>query len=219
MSPDRPAPADDVDEVDPTAGDDEVAEEPTADPEPARRPGFILAVSLAVVFALAAAALGLVLASRDDGDPRIDEVRASAGEFGAALVTYDFREPEVHRDRVLELATGSFRTEYEEAFDRGLSEIITEVEAVSQGFVDEVYVSALDEERAQAIVVVDIEHEGAGGPRSLLDVYFLLALVEVDGSWKVDQVTDLNFDTSGAGGASDPGTGPIAPESTTTSVP
>jgi Mce-associated membrane protein len=185
----------------------------------ARRAGLVLAVTLAVVGAVVAAALGLVLAARDTGDPRSDAVRSAAGTFGAALVTYDYREPDVHRDRVLELATGSFRSEYEDAFDQGLAEIITEVEAVSEGFVDDVYVSAIDEERAEAIVVVDIEHQGSGGARSLADVYFLLALVEVDGTWKVDQVTDLNFDAAGGdAGSTDPAS-PGAPDPTTTSVP
>jgi Mce-associated membrane protein len=202
----------------PAASDDPAAAEPTTEPS-GRRAGFVLAVTLAVVGAVVAAAPGLVLAARDSGDPRTDDVRRAAGTFGAALVTYDHRAPEVHRDRVLELATGSFRSEYEDAFDQGLAEIITEVEAVSEGFVDDVYVSAIDEERAEAIVVVDIEHQGTGGARSLTDVYFLLALVEVDGRWKVDQVTDLNFDAA-AGGTASPGPAdPGAPDPTTTSVP
>lgn len=198
------------------------AEPVDAVPTPAepKRAGFVLAVTLAVLFAILAAGLGLLLAGREGGDGRVDDVRSAAGEFGAALVTYDHREPEVHRDQVLALATGSFRTEYEDAFDRGLGDIISEVEAISEGFVDDVYVSDLDEERAEAIVVVDIEHDGAGGPRSLFDVYFLLALVEVDGQWKVDQVTDLNFDAGGAAAASpaDP-EGDAAPQTSTTSVP
>lgn len=202
------------------ATDDDSAAEPTEDGRAGGRPpAFVLAVSLAVVFALVAVGLALLLAGRSIGDPRTDSVRRAAGEFGAALVTYDYREPEVHRDQVLELATGSFRSEYEEAFDRGLAEIITEVEAIAEGFVDDVYVSDLDDERAQAIVVVDIEHQGVSGARSLRDVYFLLALVEVDGAWKVDQVTDLNFDAGGGGAAPTVPGAPSAPESTTTSVP
>lgn len=207
----------------PTDDPSEEATDPAAPASPEAQPkraGFILAVSMAVVFAVAAAGLALLLATRASGDPRVDDVRKVAADFGAALVTYDHRQPEVHRDRVLALATGSFRSEYEDAFDRGLSDLISEVEAVSQGFVDDVYVSALDEERAQAIVVVDIEHDGAGGPRSLFDVYFLLALVEVGGQWKVDQVTDLNFD-QGAGTSAAPQApaGGATSESTPTSVP
>lgn len=170
-----------------------------------RSPALVLAISLAVLFAIAAAVLGVLAVGPADGDARLDEVRASAGRFGEALVTYDFRDPEAHRKAVLALSTGSFRQEYEDAFDQGLSQIITEVEATSTGVVKDIYVSELGQEDAQAIVVVDIEHTGTGGPRTLYDVYFRLTFVEVDGAWKVDQVTDLNFDT--------------APASPTTSVP
>ncbi|MGK2948148.1 MAG: hypothetical protein ACSLFP_06215 [Acidimicrobiales bacterium] len=211
------SPTDDLAEgaAEPAGPDDDAAA-----PEEPKRAGFVLAVSMAVLFAVVAAGLALLLAGREGADARVDDVREAAGEFGAALVTYDHRQPEVHRDQVLALATGSFRTEYEDAFDRGLGDIISEVEAISEGFVDDVYVSDLDEERAEAIVVVDIEHDGAGGPRSLFDVYFLLALVEVDEQWKVDQVTDLNFDAGGGPAASPQAPeGDAAPQSSTTSIP
>lgn len=188
---------------------------------PARRsPALVLAVTLAVVFAVAAAVLGVLAAGRGGGDERLEEVRQSAGRFGEALVTYDYRDPDAHRSAVLALSTGSFRQEYEDAFDQGLAQIITEVEATSEGFVKDIYVSELDEERAQAIVVVDIEHSGAGGPQTLYDVYFRLTFVAVDGTWKVDQVTDLNFD-SGAAPTDPTGTttSTTAPPSATTSIP
>ena len=46
-------------------------------------------------------------------------------QFGEALVTYDYRDPEAHRDAVLGLATGSFREEYQDAFDQGLGDLMT----------------------------------------------------------------------------------------------
>lgn len=185
-----------------------------SDEEPGRRSAaLILAVTLAVVFGLAAAVLGVVAVAQDETDPRLEDVRRTAGRFGETLVTYDYRDPDAHRSAVLALSTGSFRDEYEDAFDGGLAEVITEAEATSTGFVKDIYVSELDEERAQAIVVVDIDHTGAGGPRTLHDVYFRLTFVEVDGTWKVDQVTDLNFDAGTAP------TSTTVPTSSTTSVP
>lgn len=180
---------------------------------PRVRPALVLAVTAAVLFGAAAIVLALLLAS--DGDDDSDDLRATAGRFGAALVTYDYHDPEAHRDAVLGYATGSFRQEYEDAFDQGLGQVITEVQAVSTGYVKDVYLSAIDEERAQAIVVVDIEHEGASGPNTLYDVYFRLTMVRVDGAWKVDQVTDLNFD---AASGPLPGEDPAAGASTTTST-
>lgn len=209
---------------DPPAGDppagDPPGEDPPADsasdappPEPARR-ALVVAVSLAVVFAVAAAVLAVLLA-RGSEDDEAEALRTTAGRFGEALVTYDYHDPEAHRDEVLGFATGSFREEYEDAFDQGLGKIITEVEAVSTGFVKDVYLSEVDDDQAQAIVVVDIEHEGTGGANTLYDVYFRLTLVKVDGSWKVDQVTDLNFD----GGGSSAGAGATTTTSTPTPVP
>ena len=193
--------------------DDDSPAGPTGEATPDRRPtALVLAVTLAVVLAVLAGVLAVLLAN-EGGDAEVDDLRETAGRFGEALVTYDYRDPEAHRDAVLGLATGSFREEYQDAFDQGLGEVITQVEAVSIGHVKDIYLSAIDAEQAQAIVVVDIEHEGTGGRNDLYDVYFRLTMVEVGGEWKVDQVTDLNFDAGGGEGT----TAPTA--STATSVP
>jgi hypothetical protein len=181
--------------------------------EPRRSPALVLVTSLAVALAVAVAVLAVLLAGDDDGSDRIDEVRRAAGTFGEALVTYDYHEPDAHRDAVLALSTGSFREEYQDAFEQGLAEVITEVEAVSTGVAEDVYVSQLGEADAQAIVVLDVEVTGVSGPRRQEDLYIRLTFVEVKGEWKVDQVTDLNFDP---GSATTTPSG--APESTTTSI-
>ena len=167
--------------------------------QPRRGPrsrALVLAVAVALVLAGVATVLGVLLV-RAGGDD-LDELRTAAGEFGEALVTYDHEDPDAHRDAVLDRATGSFAGEYEEAFDRGLGELITDLEATSQGFVKDVYVTEVDRGQALAIVVMDIENDGSGGPRTLFDVYVRLTMIEVDGTWLVDDVTDLSFG-SGAG--------------------
>jgi hypothetical protein len=218
------------DAADPEAEQDAPTDDPATAPDPdpdqdqddhgptRRRPTvLVLAISLAVLFAIAAGVLAVLLAG-DDSSGGTDELRTAAGRFGEALVTYDYHDPAAHRDAVLGFATGSFRDEYQAAFDQGLSKIITEVKAVSTGYVKDVYLSAVDEERAQAIVVVDIEHQGTSGPSTLYDVYFRLTLVHVGGEWKVDQVTDLNFDSGGSPTSSGAAT-PDATTSTSTSIP
>jgi hypothetical protein len=181
--------------------------------DPKRSPALVLAISLAVIFGLAAAVLGLV-AVREDNDEAgsVTSLRKAAGEVGVALLTYDFHDPDDHKQRVLALATGSFRGEYESAFDQGLGDLITKVQATSAGFVKDVYVSQIDQERGEAIVRADVTRDGAGGKRTLYDIYLLLTFVDVDGTWKVDQVTDLNFATEGA-------TDPSAASTTSTSAP
>jgi hypothetical protein len=198
------------DESDASEPEPEVADRP-------RSPAFILVTSLAVALAVAVAVL-LVLVAGDDGESdRLQEVREAAGEFGEALLTYDYHEPDAHRDAVLALSTGSFAEEYEDAFDEGLAKVITEVKAVSKGTAKDIYVSELGEADAQAIVVLDAEVDGVAGPRTQRDLYVRLTFVQVDGEWKVDQVTDLNLDV-GAGPGASTSTTEGAPESTTTSI-
>jgi hypothetical protein len=158
-----------------------------------RSTGLLLA--LAVLFAGVATGLGLVLVTRDDDSP-VEDVRAAAGRFGEVFNTYDYQDLDAHRDGTLDLATGSFRSEYGDAFDQGLRDVIEATKARQQAFVRDVYVSTVDEERAQAIVTIDLTHSGVTGSRTLRDVYQLYTFVEAGGRWKVDQVTDLNFDTA-----------------------
>lgn len=176
--------------------------EATADPDgpttAERGTGFVLAVSLAVVFAIAAAVLGVVTVAGGDDGGELGSLRRAAGTAAEAFFTYDYEDPAAHKERMLDLSTGSFRTEYERAFDQGLGDLITRVKATSEGFVKDVYLSEVDEERAQAVVVSDVTRNGTGGPRTIYDVYVLLSFVRVDGEWRVDNLTDLNFDEVGA---------------------
>lgn len=194
----------------------DAAPEPTAPdesgPSPARRrsPGLLAAVAAAVVLGLAAAVLAVLLAQEEDPS---EEVRERAGEFGEVLVTYDHEDPEAHRAAVVERSTASFASEYEAAFEQGLGQLIVDLEASSQGFVKDVYVTAVDRGQALAIVVLDVESDGTAGPRRLFDVYVRLTMIEVDGSWLVDDVTDLSF-----GGGPGAGGGVTSDTSTSTST-
>lgn len=181
-----------------TDQDDELAGDGRGAPDRGTGPGLVVAVSLAVLFGLVAVVLGVLLASSDGDADGFDDLRSAAGRFGEALVTYDFHDPEAHRDAVLELATGSFREDYEDAFDQGLGQIITQVQAVSTGSVNDVFLSSVDDDQAQAVVSLDIEVSGTSGERTLTDQYVLLTLVHLDAGWRVDQVTDLSFPDAGA---------------------
>jgi hypothetical protein len=171
-----------------------------------RSTGLLLA--LTVLLAGVATGLGIVVATQDDGS-KVEDVRAAAGRFAEVFNTYDYQDLDAHRAGVLDLATGSFRQEYDDAFEEVTGPLITRSKASQQAFVRDVYVSTVDEERAQAVVTIDITHTGAAGSRTLRDVYELYTFVEVGGRWKVDQVTDLNFDNA---------TNSALDESTTTST-
>lgn len=177
------------------------------------------ASTLAAVLAVVAIVLVLLLARSDEGD---DELRSAAGSFAEVLVTYDHRDPQQHREAVLAQATGSFAGEYEEAFDQGLGQLIEQLEASSRGFVKDIFTTEVERGQALAIVVLDVETTGTSGPRRLFDVYVRLTMIEVDGDWLVDDVTDLTFGSGpGAGGAGSPAPDVTegAPTSSSTSLP
>jgi Mce-associated membrane protein len=192
----------------------DVAHEPAPADEPGQAPArrrsasLVAAVAAAVVFGLIAAVLAVLLAQEEEPSTK---VRATAGEFGEILVTYDHEDPEAHRAAVVERSTASFASEYEAAFEQGLGQLIVDLEASSQGFLKDVYVTEVDRGQALAIVVLDVESDGTAGPRRLFDVYVRLTMIEVDGEWLVDDVTDLSF-----GGG--PGTGGGVTSDTTTST-
>lgn len=187
-------------------------------PVAARPPAFVLAVSLAVVFGILAVVFAVLAVGGDDGEgSRVSGLRRAAGEMAEAFFTWDHQDLDAHRDRVLVLATGSFRSEYEDQFDASIRNVITQAQSTSQAFVQDVYVSEIDEERAEAVVVVDLEQDGVAGPRTQRDIYVVITFVEVDGDWKVDDVTDP-FPVGGLPNGST-GSGPDSTTSSSAPVP
>jgi Mce-associated membrane protein len=196
----------------PPPPDEPESEAEHAEPSGPRRSGTVLAVVLAVVFFLLSCFLMFVAASLNDQLDDERDVRADvedvAGRFSEALLTYDFNDLDATRDKVLALSTGTFATEYEEAFP-GLAELIAQSQSSASATVKDVFVSRIDGDRATAITVVDAVGNGTGGPRSQPDSYVRLDLVRTAGGWMVDGVTSLNFTSAPA---DDAGT-------TTTTVP
>lgn len=163
---------------------------------PARRRSPLL-IAVVALLGVVAVALGLVAASLQgtlsaERDDRA-EVSRVAGTMAAALLTYDYEDLDSARERVLSLSTGKFRTEYRTAFE-GLRTLLSEAKASSRGTVTDVYIR-LDEAEptAGAIVVVNTVAEGTAGRRATVASYIQLDLVKVDGRWRVDGVTNLNF--------------------------
>jgi len=182
-----------------------------------RQAALILAVSVAVLLAIASVTLAVVAARRDDGQAREDALRRSASAVGTALLSYDYHDPNGNREAVSALSTGSFRTEYEQTFDQGLGQLIQKVKATAVATVKDIYVSKIDRDGGQAIVVADVTTKGPSGTHTLYDQYVLLSFVRSGGKWKVDDVTDLNFAQANAlsGGNTPSG----STTSTTTPIP
>jgi hypothetical protein len=182
----------------------------------------ILPVALAVIFGLLAVVMFIVAGQlknqRDEareaesgvtGDRA--EVAAVTGQFGEAILSYDYTDIEGSQQRVLDLSTGQFQREYETGFE-GFAELIEKTEASSVATVTAVFVGDVSDERAEAIAVVDAAVTGTGGTRAVADSYIRLDLVKVGETWKVDGVTSLNFASAGDGSA-------VPGASTTTTAP
>jgi hypothetical protein len=171
---------------------------------------------------LAAVALGASLLAanatsarnRDREDRQaVEEV---AGRLATALSTYDYRDFEATKRRVLALSTGAFATEYERAVG-ALVSLIDQTKATSEATAVDVYVGNLDGGKASAIVVIEIRASGVGGPRVSVDNYVDLSLVKVEGQWRVDGVRNLNLGVAGGGTAAPPASRP--PETTPAAPP
>ncbi|MBW3668844.1 MAG: hypothetical protein KY443_06485 [Actinobacteria bacterium] len=190
--------------------------EPAGPPPPDRRPrGLVVACVALFVVSVALGILTAVLASRLDREVATrDDVEETAGRFATALLTYHFQDLERSKQAVLELSTGNFRREYEQAFSGGLDVLITETKAASEGTVTDIFVSDVEDDTASAIVVADVRVTGTAGERRSASSYIQLELVRVAGRWRVDGVTNLNFGQNGT-----PTGVPSTPTTTTTAPP
>ena len=172
----------------------------SADPgpaTPARRP---LVLALAAVSLLLLVALGvlLYLLSRVDDpapaqaaalsreDDREDILRAAA-QSALNLTSIDNAEFDEDVQRVLEGATGAFRTDFE-ARSQDLEKVLVENQVVSEGTVIETALVELAEDgnsdTATALVVVDSNVKNTAVPEGRVNTYRMkLQLERVDGRW------------------------------------
>jgi len=175
--------------------------EPVEPDEPAEAPprpgGRTLLVVGCVGLAVLSVALGIlaaVLSSRLDherGDRQA--VQEVSGRFAAALLTYDYTDLDKAKARVLALSTRKFQKEYDAAFTGGLDVLVKETQTRSAGTVTDVFVGNISGDSATTIAVVDAVSQGTAGRNQLVSSYIELELVKLSGTWKIDNVTNLNF--------------------------
>ena len=166
------------------------------------------AMALLAVLALGSSLLAAdATADRNREQRDRQEVEEVAGRLATALSTYDYRDFEATKRRVLMLSTGAFASEYERAVG-ALSSLIDQTKATSEATAGDVFVGDLGDGKASAIVVLEIRASGVGGPRVSVDNYVDLSLVKVEGEWKVDGVRNLNLGVAGGGATAPPAAGP-----------
>lgn len=199
----------------PTPDDDDVR------PAPPRSLAFTVAIGLAVLFALTTVFLAFVATSlkadKDEltggGGGGQPELVAAAAQFTQAFVDRD-TSIESLRDDVVALSTDDFA----EQFTDGIDAVVQLDEAVglvsSQATISDVFVTAADGPTAQAIVVYDARSSFADGRVvENQNQYMVLRLLDIDGTWLVDNANDLLRVLSNASGAAGIGS------TTTTSSP
>lgn len=188
--------------------EEEAPAAPASEPEQPGRRRLVLLASALFGLSVGLAILAAFLANRLDAEQdRGDDIRAVAGQFTAALLTYDFEQLDASKDRVLDLSTGNFKRQYEQAFTGGLDVLLKETKARSEATVTDVYLGEVADHTATAIVVADALAEGTAGSRRTISSYIQLELVKVGGRWRVDGVTNLNFG-QGTGGETTTTTSP-----------
>jgi Mce-associated membrane protein len=118
-------------------------------------------------------------------------VRASAGEFGQALLSYDHRNLQAARNRVLSLSSEDFAKTYDVAFTGGLESVITRLKASATATVRTVYLGDIDASSARAIVVLDSEVRSSAGTRRVLGSHLDMRLARKGEGWRVTEVTSI----------------------------
>jgi hypothetical protein len=149
-------------------------------------------VGALVLLATIALAVLAYLDARDlqsDADVR-DDVAAAATGFADAYYSFSADDLEASRDRVVGLMTEEFAGQYNELFDAGIGQLITELDATLQAEILDVFVAEVDGDEAQAIVSANTS---ASSPQGTFDLtgYILVAMEREGGEWLVSSVLTL----------------------------
>ncbi|MGY1602757.1 hypothetical protein [Geodermatophilus sp. SYSU D00815] len=182
-----------------------VAEQPAR-----RRRGRGLALTLALLCLLAGGGAGYLYWQRSD-PPYVDpDVFAATREAVEALYAFDYRDPEGSVAAKLDVLTGDLRDQYEQDLTQGgIVESAEQVSATTRLEVSDVALQQVDDAQDAATLVVFGDYvtesvttggepapegsgcrltpEGASSCTQTIQVH----VVELDGGWKIDQITVL----------------------------
>ena len=112
-----------------------------------------------------------------------EDAKRAAAQSALNLTSIDNEEFDADVQRVLEGATGAFRTDFE-ARSKDLKAVLTENKVVSEGKVIETGLVDIDASSATALVVVDSNVKNTAAPEGRVNTYRMkLQLELVDGKW------------------------------------
>lgn len=164
----------------------------TTEPVTARRRAPVLAaLAAAAVACLVLVAMMLPrLSDASAREERRTEILAAARQHAVNFTTLDYQALDRDLGRVLDGATGQFRTQFKEG-TADLSELVRNNRAVSEGEVLEAGIVTDDPDSARVLVVADSTVTNSADPDPQRRHYRLqLDLVREDGRWLV---SDLQF--------------------------
>ncbi len=187
-------------------------------------PVAVVAIVAAVVLLVASITLLLFLVhekSRADKlgaeSDDIAAVQRIAAEVAEKIARWSPATKQADHDALAALTNGPILNQYEQTI-KGLDEALPKLGVTSiEATVEEVYVGQIQHDEAQVVVVADVDVKGSN-PRTVPNHYLRVHLSRIGGSWKVDNVQDVN--TSLAAGAI-PTTTTTTPDTgaTTTTTP
>ena len=169
--------------VSPTAA----AEAPSSAPVLRRvRPAWL---AIAILIAAILAESVLLLRINNPEDKRNDVLNVSR-RFLVLLTTYNASTLAQQRRDVLALATGRFKTEFNDLTGDAFAKALTETKADSRGHIQSVAVVSVSGDNASVLALVDVTvtNKDLKTPRTEHNV-IELSLVHTSSGWRIDAVT------------------------------
>lgn len=164
---------------------------PPADPDRGRlvslaRPVPLLC--LALVTSLLFSAFLLLRGSGDGADRERQELVAVAETYAINLTTYDHARLDEDFARVMDVATGQFRTEYEVA-QQSLRELIVKFQGKATGTVLSRAVVSLDGGKAEVLLFVDQTVTNSNADQPKIDrLRMRMGLEKQSGRWMISKM-------------------------------
>jgi hypothetical protein len=158
--------------------------------------GLVLAVAVAGIF-------GILWFQTSDTDSQEvgafladqkPDAEKTATEVITLLTNYDAANIDAVVGRMLNITTGSFRKDYNDTFEAGLSNAIKNVSTSARGQIlsgPDISFRGPDEAVAVARVTQTIQNKENPGGRTFVDVMQITLIHTADGGWKADRVEIL----------------------------
>jgi hypothetical protein len=164
---------------------------------------FVVAVGVAIGFALLATVMTVsyIKLRSDKSTDSSDRttVATTASRAAEAMTSLDASGPNKEQaDVIRQLGTDPFIEQYVQGIE-SIRKLFGPLKVTSErGTVTNVYVSDIEKDQAEVIVVVDLVLV-AETPKVVPNQYLRVHLAKLSGQWKVDNVEDLNVSLAASG--------------------